>query len=127
MYSSYQTKNLNEYNKIVRVLETAETADHYDVVVAMVKRFGENCERRCEKLLINSFKSLFVVPKLKYYFKYKSAAQLQFDDLLQICNEWSDSYLKAVELMAQQPEQTHQKQKKKKSISGFSKTFKSKS
>lgn len=124
MYINYCTKNLEEYYKILRTLNTCETAYHYEVVTAMLELFYENCTDRINNLRIKAIKYILFgkFEYIKQYKSYKRSAVTQFNDLAAKCKEWIELY--SSEQNINQETGKDKPKKKRKVIYGFNKLFK---
>ena len=123
MYTEYTTKNLNEYNKIMKVIDCCETTVHFEIVKNMAETFANNCDFRLEKLRRRSWFGL----RRSYYKEYKSykeSADIQVHSIVDECNDWAQQYQEWEATAAKQREEEKDKRPPKKDIVGFAKLFK---
>ena len=91
MYREYTTRNLNEYRKIVAIVESCKNFEQFESVKNIVEQFGRNCDFRDTQLKKRIWKTL----SLKAYKEYKSyntSAHLQVEEIVALCNLWVDQY-----------------------------------
>ena len=58
MYIEYTSRNLKEYNKIMKVIDCCETTQHFEIVKSMAETFANNCDFRLGKLYRRSWYGL---------------------------------------------------------------------
>ena len=94
MYLEYTTKQLIEYNKLIKIIESCETPKHHSNTVDMMTRFGKICDRRQKTLQIYAIRNLlkFNTQPLDEYYKYKNATKEQVETLINYSNTWVKQY-----------------------------------
>lgn len=121
MYREYTTRNLNEYRKIVAIVESCKNLDQLETVKNVIQQFGKNCDFRDNRLKNCIWKTL----SLKAYREYKSyniSARVQIDHILEIYNSWVEQYMAWEEAELKAIEEEKEGKKKmppKKDVSGF--------
>lgn len=94
MYLEFTTKQLNEYNKLIKMIESCETAEHYDNTVIIMRSFGKICDNRKRILRNYAIKGLlrFNSQPIDEYYKYKEATMEQIKTLINYSNAWLEQY-----------------------------------
>lgn len=94
MYLDFTTKQLNEYNKLIKVIESCSNPDHHTSTVNIIQSFGKLCDNRKnilkKRAWVNIFKFNFT--PMTEYMKYKEAALEQVQSLIDYSNYWLDQY-----------------------------------
>lgn len=71
------TRTINEYNKIIKVIDSCESIEHYMVVENMLYQFADNCEKRIIKLRADAW----TWRRVKEYVNYDRYVYLVIDNL----------------------------------------------
>lgn len=71
------TRTINEYNKIIKVIDSCESVEHYMVVENMLYQFADNCEKRLIKLRADAW----TWRRVKKYVNYDKYVSLVIDNL----------------------------------------------
>lgn len=71
------TRTINEYNKIIKVIDSCESVEHYMVVENMLYQFADNCEKRIIKLRADAW----TWGRVKKYVNYDKYVSLVIDNL----------------------------------------------
>lgn len=71
------TRTINEYNKIIKVIDSCESVEHYMVVENMLYQFADNCEKRLIKLRADAW----TWGRVKKYVNYDKYISLVIDNL----------------------------------------------
>ena len=126
MYLDFTTKQLNEYNKLIKVIESCSNPDHHISTVNIIHSFGKLCDSRKnilkKRAWVNMFKFNFA--PMAEYMKYKEATMEQVQSLIDYSNYWLDQY-NAWETEQQKYNEENKKERVK--IIGFSNILRKKS
>ena len=121
MYVEYTTRNLNEYRKIVAIVESCKNTGQFEVVKNVVEQFGRNCDFRDSQLKKRAWKTLSR-KAYREYKNYNETAHIQVEGVVALCNMWVDQYRAWEEAEAKAIEDEKEEKKKmppKKDIAGF--------
>ena len=126
MYTEYTTRNLNEYYKLVSVIDGVKNPEQYDAFKNMVEQFARNCDFRQDNL-----KRLAWLRTLKLdlrgwreYRSYKTSTMTQIEAVINLCNLWTEQYDQWIQDEKAEEEELEKLKKKKIDINGFGTCFK---
>lgn len=119
-------KNLQEYNKVISVINSAKNPDHFDVCYNMTQTFAQNCDFRQNKLYKIAWKKMLglTMSGWRDYYSYKKTTLLQIDHIINLCNMWNEQYDMWLEEQKMEDEKKELDKLKKITIKGFSSYFK---
>ena len=127
MYLEFATKQLNEYNKLIKIIESCETVEHHSNAIVILRSFGKMCDSRKRKLrnlaIKNALKLQFET--INEYYKYKEATMEQVKTLIDYSNSWIDQY-EAWEKSQEIQAQSQSDRGEKIDVVGFAKLLKKK-
>ena len=118
MYREFYSKNLEEYNKIIKILDSCETWDQFLCMENVAYSFARNCEWR-RNVLFDRYERGISIKRYKEYRKYEQASELQCKDLMDRVAGWADSYKNTLEEAKVIIEKQDEESKKRKVIPGF--------
>lgn len=118
MYNEFYSKNLIEYDKIVKVLDSCESWEQFLCIENIAYNFARNCEWRTNKLF-DHYERGFSIKRYKEFRSYERAAKIQCEDLMGRVKDWASQYQNALEeaklIIAKEEEEA----KKRKVVTGF--------
>ena len=123
MYTEFYTKTLNEYNKILKILDSCETWEQFCTMENISYTFAQNCEWRTTKLY-NYFERGFSISRYKNYRSFEKMAKIMCDDLIDQIKTWTELYKNALDEATQLTQKQDEDSKKRKIVGGFNGLFK---
>lgn len=121
MNSKFKSHNYREYKKIIDIINSCETEEHYMVAVNCGKVFGSNCDDRCYKLKKYWLFHWWDYDNYLQYINYKELCTIQVNNIIETLNTWWELFEKIRKESAEDREETQYKP-----IMGFNKVFKNK-
>jgi hypothetical protein len=128
MYLDFTTKQLNEYNKLIKVIESCTNTIHHTNTINIIKSFGKTCD--CRKYIL---KKQAIIKLLKFdisgwdeYNKYCNATIEQVQSLIDYSNYWLEQFeaWENEQLLQKQEDERENNQKKRIKIQGFANVLK---
>ena len=128
MFTEFTTRNLNEYNKIIKTIVSCENLSHHNVIKNMIEQFAKNCDHRIDLLWKNVWYELLRLnfKEFRKYQSYKLSTNTQIKSVINHCNEWLTQYNLWEQEEKDLEEKREQKKRAKIDIAGFSVLFKKK-
>lgn len=126
MYKEYTTRNLNEYRKLVSVIDGVKNPEQFEVFRNMVEQFARNCDFRQEQLEKYAIRKLFMLSTKAWreYKSYKTSTMIQIDAVIKLCNLWNEQYDQWIQDEKTEEEEFEKQKKQKIDIEGFNPCFK---
>jgi hypothetical protein len=128
MYLDFTTKQLKEYNKLIKFIESCTNAIHHTNTINIIKSFGKTCD--CRKYIL---KKQAIIKLLKFdisgwdeYNKYCNATIEQVQSLIDYSNYWLEQFeaWENEQLLQKQEDERENNQKKRIKIQGFANVLK---